>query len=79
MIIISDHDDIKCHYNFIIDKESISIFKRIVIVDENRLISIWTKTKYDHLPSQLDFHLKLLSTFASVIFINSIKNIIFVE
>jgi hypothetical protein len=38
MIIISDHDDIKCHYNFIIAKESISIFKRIVIVDENRLI-----------------------------------------
>ena len=40
MIIISDHDDIKCYYNFIIDIDSISIFKRIVIVDENGLISI---------------------------------------
>ncbi len=49
MIITSDHDDIECHYNFKIYKESISIFKRIVIVDEGRLISISTKTKFDHL------------------------------
>jgi hypothetical protein len=44
-----DHDDIECHYNFKIDKESISIFKRIVIVDESSLISISTKTKFHHL------------------------------
>jgi hypothetical protein len=45
IIMVSDHDDIKCNYKFNIIKKPVSISKLIKLVNESISISISRKNK----------------------------------
>jgi DNA-binding NtrC family response regulator len=45
IIMMSDHDDIKCNYKFNIIKKPVSVLKLIKLVNENISISISKKNK----------------------------------